>query len=276
MTGRRLFGILTGRTALVAILLLWLFPVYWLVLTAFKLKVDIESPDPIWFVTPVLDNFIWLQQNFAFDPLKHSLIVVFLSVIIATLLGAPMAYALARFPFKRRDDVEFWVISTRMLPPEALIIPYYVIMIHIHLINTVTGLTIIYTAINLPVIVWILLAFYRMMPASTEEAARIDGCSLWSAYFRIVIPMSASSIVAAALIIWIMTWNEFFFSFVLTSSNTTLPVEVASFLANGFNPQYGPMAAAGLVLTIPPLLIAFFGRHYLIRGIQGLAGGEAR
>ena len=187
-----------------------------------------------------------------------------------------MAYALARFPFKQRDDVEFWVISTRMLPPEALIIPYYVIMIHIHLINTVTGLTIIYSAINLPVIVWILLAFYRMMPASTEEAARIDGCSLWSAYFRIVIPMSASSIVAAALIIWIMTWNEFFFSFVLTSSNTTLPVEVASFLANGFNPQYGPMAAAGLILTIPPLLIAFFGRQYLIRGIQGLAGGEAR
>jgi multiple sugar transport system permease protein len=255
---------------------LWLFPVYWLVLTAFKLKVDIESPEPVWFVQPVLDNFIWLQQNFAFDPLFHSLICVCASVAIATLLGAPMAYALARFPFKKRDDVEFWVISTRMLPPEALIIPYYVIMIHTHLLNTIGGLTIIYTAINLPVIVWILLAFYRMMPASTEEAARIDGCSLWSAYFRIVIPMSLSSIVAAALIVWIMTWNEFFFSFVLTSSNTTLPVEVASFLANGFNPQYGPMAAAGLVLTIPPLLIAFFGRRYLIRGIQGLAGGEAR
>jgi multiple sugar transport system permease protein len=273
MSARRLVGTYTGRVALAAVLLLWLFPVYWLVLTAFKLKVDIQSTDPIWIVAPVLDNFIWLQQNFTFDPLKHSLVVVFLSVGIATLLGAPMAYALARFPFKQRDDVEFWVISTRMLPPEALIIPYYVIMIHI---NTITGLTIIYSAMNLPVIVWILLAFYRMMPAATEEAARIDGCSLWSAYFRIVIPMSASSIVAAALIIWIMTWNEFFFSFVLTSSNTTLPVEVASFLANGFNPQYGPMAAAGLILTIPPLLIAFFGRQYLIRGIQGLAGGEAR
>lgn len=275
MSARRLVGICTGRVALAVMLLLWLFPVYWLVLTAFKLKVDIQSADPIWIVKPVLDNFIWLQQNFAFEPLQHSLIVVFSSVGIATLLGAPMAYALARFPFKQRDDVEFWVISTRMLPPEALIIPYYVIMIHIHLINTLAGLTIIYAAINLPVVVWILLAFYRMMPAATEEAARIDGCSLWSAYFLIVIPMSASSIVAAALIIWIMTWNEFFFSFVLTSSNTTLPVEVASFLANGFNPQYGPMAAAGLILTLPPLLIAFLGRKYLIRGIQGLAGGEA-
>jgi multiple sugar transport system permease protein len=119
MSARRLAGVLTGRTALVALMLVWLFPVYWLVLTAFKLKVDIESPEPVWFVTPVLDNFIWLQQNFAFDPLKHSLIVVFLSVGVATILGAPMAYALARFPFKRRDDVEFWVISTRMLPPTS-------------------------------------------------------------------------------------------------------------------------------------------------------------
>jgi len=136
-------------------------------------------------------------------------------------------------------------------------------------------LTLIYTAVNLPVVVWILLAFYRMMPASTEEAARIDGCSLWSAYWRVVLPMSASSVVAAALIIWIMTWNEFFFAFVLTSSSTTLPVEVASFLANGFNPQYGPMAAAGVLLTLPPLAIAVLGRRYLIKGVQGLAGGDA-
>jgi len=275
MSGRKRLDMLAGRTILGIVLLGWLFPVYWLVLTAVKEKVDIESPNPVWLVRPVADNFQWLQANFSFDPLFHSLVAVSVSVAVAVLLGAPMAYALARFPFKRRDDVEFWVISTRMLPPEALIIPYYALAIRLHFIGTIGSLTLIYTAVNLPVVVWILLAFYRMMPASTEEAARIDGCSLWSAYWRVVLPMSASSVVAAALIIWIMTWNEFFFAFVLTSSSTTLPVEVASFLANGFNPQYGPMAAAGVLLTLPPLAIAVLGRRYLIKGVQGLAGGDA-
>jgi len=271
----RIAGGIVGRLALIVAAVAWMFPIYWLVLTAFKLKVDIESPTPVWVVAPVLDNFQWLQQNFAFDPLWRSAVAVVVSVAIATFFGATMAYALARFPFKRRNDVEFWIISTRMLPPEALIIPYYWILIKVHLVNSVPGLIIVYTALNLPIVVWILLAFYRMMPVAVEDAARIDGCSLWSAYWRVVVPMSGSSIVATVLITAILTWNEFFIAFVLTSSNITLPVEVASFLANGFNPQYGPMAAAGLLLTVPPLLVAILGRKYLIRGLQGFAGEAA-
>jgi ABC-type glycerol-3-phosphate transport system permease component len=266
---------IAGRFVLAIIAVCWLFPIYWLVLTAFKLKRDIQSPDPVWLVWPVLDNFQWLQQNFSFAPLERSAIAVVVSVAVATFFGAMMAYALARFPFKRRNDVEFWIISTRMLPPEALVIPYYVILINLHLIDSVLGLIVVYTALNLPIVVWILLAFYRMLPDSVEEAARVDGCSRWGAYLRVVVPMSASNIVGTVLITAILTWNEFFIAFILTSSNITLPVEVASFLANGFNPQYGPMAAAGLLLTIPPLAIAVAGRKYLIRGLQGFAGEAA-
>lgn len=266
-----------GRLLLLLIALIWMFPVYWLVLTAFKLKVDIQSQQPVWIVQPVLDNFEWLRQpgNFNFEAISRSAIAVLVSVSVATFFGATMAFALARFDLKRRNDLEFWIISTRMMPPEALIIPYYVIMIHLHLVDSVAGLTIVYTALNLPVVVWILLAFYRMMPRSVEEAARIDGCSRWGAYWRVVVPMSVSSLLATILITAILTWNEFFVAYILTSANITLPVELSSFQANGFNPQYGPMMAAGLILTGPPVLLAIIGRKQLIRGLQGFAGEAA-
>jgi len=266
-----------GRLLLAAILVVWIFPIYWLVLTAFKLKVDIQSQNPVWIVAPVLDNFQWLQQpgNFSYAPVGRSVVAVLVSVTIAMFFGSLMAYALARFDFRRRNDVEFWIISTRMLPPEALIIPYYVIMIRLHLVDSVIGLIIVYTALNLPVVVWILLAFYRMLPVAVEEAARIDGCSRWGAYLRVVVPISASSIMATVLITAILTWNEFFVAFILTSANITLPVELSSFQANGFNPQYGPMMAAGLLLTAPTVLVAIIGRKQLIRGLQGFAGEAA-
>lgn len=266
-----------GRLLLAAILVVWIFPIYWLVLTAFKLKVDIQSQNPVWIVAPVLDNFQWLQQpgNFSYTPVGRSVVAMLVSVTIAIFFGSLMAYALARFDFRRRNDVEFWIISTRMLPPEALIIPYYVIMIRLHLVDSVIGLIIVYTALNLPVVVWILLAFYRMLPVAVEEAARIDGCSRWGAYLRVVVPISASSIMATVLITAILTWNEFFVAFILTSANITLPVELSSFQANGFNPQYGPMMAAGLLLTAPTVLVAIIGRKQLIRGLQGFAGEAA-
>jgi ABC-type glycerol-3-phosphate transport system permease component len=269
-----LTGIL-GRLSLLLFLGLWLFPLYWLVNTAFKRKVDIQSFSPVWFPRPfTMQNINWVLNNLAREPLLRSVAVVGISVAVSLIFGPLMAYALSRFRFKRSQDIQFWIISTRMLPPAALIMPYYFLLIRVNLINTELGLTLLYIAINLPLTTWIMLAYLQALPRDTEEAALIDGCTQWGAFRHIVLPATLSSIAAAALITTILTWNEFFVAFIVTSSRITFPIQVSSFLATGMNPEYGHMAAAGLLLSLPPAILAIIFRNSLISGLHAFAGGK--
>ena len=264
-----------GRIALALIVAMWVAPLYWLVNTAFKIKVQIQSPTPIWFPNPItLDNLQWVYENLDPSAFERSLRVVGISVGIAIILGPIMAYALSRFRGRWNAQVENWIISTRMTPPAALIMPFYFLALRAHLLNSEIGLVILYVAINLPLTVWMMLAFLRSIPVDAEEAAYIDGCGPWSAFFRIVMPMMRASIISGALLVLILTWNEFFVAFILMSSNITFPVQVGSFLAVGLNPEYGHMAAAGLLLSLPPILIAIIFRKSLLTGVHAFAGGK--
>jgi multiple sugar transport system permease protein len=204
----------------------------------------------------------------------RSIHVVVLSVLFSVIFGPLMAYALSRFPSRYNRQIENWIISTRMMPPAALIMPFYFLFLRVHLLNTQTGLTLLYIAVNLPLTSWIMLAYLRSLPEDAEEAARIDGCSRWGAFWYVVLPMTKSSIAAAGLLVTILTWNEFFIAFVITSSNITFPVQVAGFLANGMNPEYGHMAAAGLLLSLPTVLIAIVFHRALLSGLHAFAGGK--
>jgi multiple sugar transport system permease protein len=266
---------IVGRILLCLALLVWIGPIYWLVNTAFKVKVQIQSPTPVWFPNPItLENFEWVYDNLDASAFLRSLRVVTLSVAVALLVGPVMAYALSRFKTRFNAQVENWIISTRMTPPAALIMPFYFLALRTSLLNNEFGLTIVYVAINLPLAVWMMLAFLRSIPIDSEEAAWIDGCGIWQAYFRIVLPMMRTSIASGGLLILILAWNEFFVAFVLMSSNITFPVQVGSFLAVGLNPEYGHMAAAGLLLSLPPIVIAVVFRRSLLTGVQAFAGGK--
>jgi len=256
-------------------LLLWLFPLYWLINTAFKLKVDIQSFSPVWFPSPpTLANLTWVWQNLEREPLLRSVLVVGISVLVSLLFGPLMAYALSRFNAKASRDLQFWIISTRMLPAAALIVPYYFLLLRTNLLNTEVGLTLLYIAVNLPLTVWIMLAYLQSLPRDTEEAALIDGCSSWGAFRHVVLPATWSSIAAAGLITTILTWNEFFIAFIVTSSRITFPIQVSTFLATGMNPEYGYMAAAGLLLSLPTALLAVIFRRSLVSGLHAFAGGK--
>lgn len=273
---RRLnFGVLLGRFALALCVLGWVFPLYWLLNTSLKNKVDIQSFAPVWFPrTLSFDNFLWVYENLERGPLARSAIVVLVSVGIALFFGPLMAYALSRFNFSKTKDLQFWIITTRMLPPAALIMPYYFLFNRVGLLNTTLGLIVLYSAINIPLTTWTMLAYLKSMSTEMEEAALIDGCSRWGAFWFVTLPAVRSAIAASALITLILTWNEFFIAFIITSSNITFPVQVSTFLATGMNPEYGNMAAAGVLLSLPPALLAILFRRQLISGLHAFAGGK--
>jgi multiple sugar transport system permease protein len=268
-------GTLIGRLLLTLVVAVWVAPLYWLVNTAFKVKVQIQSPAPVWFPDPItFENMQWVYENLDPAAFARSLRVVAISVGVSLIVGPVMAYALSRFRGRWNAQIENWIISTRMTPPAAMIMPFYFLALRTNLLNSEFGLIIIYIAVNLPLTVWMMLAFLRSIPIDSEEAAYIDGCGPWSTFFRIVLPMMRTSIISGGLLVLILAWNEFFIAFVLMSSNITFPVQVGSFLAVGLNPEYGHMAAAGLLLSAPPILIAIVFRKALLTGVHAFAGGK--
>eukprot|EP01037_Dinobryon_pediforme_P010657 gene10657-10728_t len=259
-------GTWIGRILLVLALSIWVGPLYWLVNTALKLKVQIQSSAPVWFPDPItFENLEWVIDNVDQSAFFRSLRVVSISVGVAMLLGPLMAYALSRFKTSFNGQLENWIISTRMTPPAGMIMPFYFLALRTGLMNNELGLIIVYVAINLPLAVWIMLAFLRSMPDDAEEASMIDGCSVWQSFFLIVLPTLKQSIISGGLLVLILAWNEFFIAFVMMSSNITFPVQVGSFLAVGLNPEYGHMAAAGLLLSMPPILIAVIFRKQVMQ-----------
>ncbi len=266
---------LLGTLALLLGLSVWLAPLYWLANTTFKFKSQIQSDEPVWFPHPItFDNITWVWANLDHQALYRSIRVVSVSVIVSLIFGPLMAYALSRFATRANRQLENWIISTRMMPPAALIMPLYFLALRTSLLNTETGLALLYIAINLPLTCWIMLAYLKSVPEEAEEAARLDGCSQWETFWFIVLPMIRASLAAAGLLVTILTWNEFFIAFVITSSKITFPVQVAGFLANGMNPEYGHMAAAGLMLSLPPVLVAIIFHRSLLSGLHAFAGGK--
>lgn len=201
-----------------------------------------------------------------------SLWVATIAVLLSLILGAMCAFALARFQWFRQKDIEFFIASTRMLPPVAVIIPYYSVFIQFHLLDNSFALAIVYLLIDLPLVIWLLLGFFRTIPKELDDAARIDGCGAIKTFLYVDLPLVKSGLLTAAVLSFLFTWGELFFAFILTSVNRTFPVALLSFLAVGLEVQYGPMAAAGVIATIPSILLAVFARRALIEGFRNLAG----
>lgn len=268
-------GMIIGRILLVLALSVWVAPLYWLINTALKIKVQIQSASPVWFPSPVtFENFQWVAENLDQSAFFRSIRVIAVSVGLSLVFGPLMAYSLSRFRTRFNAQIENWIISTRMTPPAAMIMPFYFLALRTGLMNNEFGLIIVYIAINLPLTVWIMLAFLRSIPVDAEEAALIDGCGVWQAFFYIVLPTIKESIISGGLLVLILAWNEFFVAFILMSSNITFPVQVGSFLAVGLNPEYGHMAAAGLLLSLPPIMIAIIFRKSLLTGVHAFSGGK--
>jgi multiple sugar transport system permease protein len=190
--------------------------------------------------------------------------------VLSLIAGSLAAYGLARFPMSRgfRNNISFWILSTRMVPPIVTIIPIYLLFVNLHWLNSYHALIIVYTGFALPFTTWMMRAFIQELPVDLEEAALVDGDNRLTAFFRIVLPLTAPGMAATAVFSIVVLWNEFIFALILasTSKTITLPVGVSG-LVSQYELLWGEMGAAGTVVILPILIFSLSVQRYLVRGL---------
>ncbi len=250
-----------------------LAPVYWMMTISLKTEVDQFAVPPRWIsFQPTLAHYreAFLARSFG-QYLLTSAFVSVSSTLCAMVLGTLAAYALSWFRFPRRlsTRLSVWILSTRMFPPIVTVVPLFLMMRDIRLLDTRLSLVIVYTAFNLPFVVWMMRGFFREIPRELEEAARVDGDSRLGALRRVILPLVAPGLAATAVFCLIISWNEFLFALVLTQTDAamTLPVGIAGRVTQ-YEIRWGVMSAAATVAMMPILIFALAVQRYLVRGLS--------
>ncbi|KJV03141.1 MULTISPECIES: carbohydrate ABC transporter permease [Nocardiaceae] len=244
------------------------FPVLWMVLTGFKQEADAYSDPPKLFFTPTLDQYRGVLESGIGTTLLNSAFATVVSTIFVLLLGVPAAFALSLRPVKKTKDVLFFFISTKMLPVVAAIVPLYVIVGDIGMLDNIWTLVVLYTAMNLPIAVWMMRSFFLEVPSELLEAASMDGASLWTSVREVILPLVSPGIAATSLICVIFSWNEFFFAVNLTAVQAqTIPVYLVGFIT-GQGLYWAQLSAAATFAALPVVLAGWFAQNKLVRGLS--------
>lgn len=243
----------------ILIVLFWIFPIYWMITTAFKQGQNILSVVPKWFPTnPTLQSFIdAVTKEYFWTAVRNSLIVVSSAVLCSTILAFLGAVAVARFRFKGRKTFLFTVIAVQMVPLNAMVIPLYLMMGELGQTNKLTGIIVIYMAVTIPFTLWTLRGFIINVPKDLEEAAMVDGCTRLGAFRRILFPLVAPGLVATSIFAIITVWNEYILAYVMLDdpAKQTLTVWLANFVTKQ-GTAWGPLMAASTLSALP--VIGFF------------------
>lgn len=246
------------------------FPILVMLLDSIKATPLITATPPVWFFTPTWEHYYNVLEipSYPFTTyFLNSVIVAVVSTIVTLAIGFLAAYSMARYDTGGRN-FDFWILSLRMLPPAALLIPMYVFFDTFHLIDSVWALIVIYMTFNIPLCIWVLRSFIREIPYELEESARIDGASLWQLLLRIVLPLVAPGLAAVAVLSFIACWNEFFFALIFTQSTAVTLTKGTAEFVGAYETQWGEIAAATGIGMIPPLLLGFAVQRYLVRGLS--------
>jgi ABC-type glycerol-3-phosphate transport system permease component len=268
MKPSRLRAILTG-VALVPVLAWTLFPIYWITTASFKTELALYARPPQWLFTPILDNYARVLTNIPFfQYLKNSLVIAIGTTLGSLVLGTLVGYGFARFHFRGSEAVRFLVLVTRMAPRMVLVVPYYLMMQRLGLLDTYTGLLVAYVSFALPFSIWLLIGFFVDVPLDVEEAAMIDGCSRLGVLIRIVIPIAAPGLVVAAIFAFLVSWNEFLFALILTGSRTPLITVTMAQFVHELGVEWHLMSATAVMAMIPALVVTLFAQRYVVSGLR--------
>lgn len=250
------FGRRAAQGVLVLAAVVAVAPVLWTLLNAFKDRVDIVTPVPLFLFTPTLDNFAYvLGRKSVLAGLVNSVLISGASVLAGTVLGLPAAYAVARLPKRWADEVQFFVLSLRFLPPVAVAIPLMVIWLDLGLYDTRWAMIVTYTLLTLSTIVWLGVPAFMRVPKEIEEAAVIDGYGPYGVFFRVALPVAARSLIGAIAFSFVLVWNEFLIALMLTTSDAkTLPIVASELTQLGRDVPWGILNASVILLSLPPLL----------------------
>jgi multiple sugar transport system permease protein len=256
------------KVAAVLVIVLWLFPVYWIVLTSLKPLNEINSAVPTFSFTPSLDNYRDLFTQFQFaGVLANSIIVAVVSCFIVMVVGVFAAYSLARLRVPGEKHIALWILSLRFIPPIAVGIPFYLQWQSLNLLDTQAGLILVYVAFNLPFAVWLLRGFLGELPFELEEAALLDGLTRLQIIWRIIVPIALPGLASTAIFTFVFTWNEYLIALLLTSVQAvTVPVAISKFV-QPYTILWGDLSAAVVIQLIPMLIVVFLLQRHIVRGM---------
>jgi len=279
----------SSRIVIYAILITWaficLFPIYWTITTSFKQAPDVMQGNIVpwldfapnwrgWRSLGLSPDTIGTESTVRAEFLKrflNSTIIALSASTLAVALGSLAAYGLSRFSYRfgpmRNSDISFFFLSQLILPPVVLALPFLVLYKSLALLDTRMGLILLYTLTVLPIVIWIMRDQFSSIPTELEEAALVDGLSIWGAFFTIILPIALPGMVAAFILSLVLTWNEYFFAALLTSTNAvTLPVMVASQTGSqGIN--WWSMAALSFAAILPLIVIGIVLERFIIKGM---------
>ena len=265
---RRAIRLAMRYTGAVAVTLFFLFPVYWLFMISFKTADEIYSYPPVWWPASLQwGNYAVLFKDGDATTVGNSLVVASVSTIFAMLLGTICAYSLARFR-TGGENLANWIISQRMVPPIAIVFPVFLLYVWFGWVDTYFGLILLYTAFNLPYVIWMMRGYILDIPIALEEAALVDGYNRWQVLWKVVFPMCRAGLFATAIFTFVFAWNDFIFALVLTRTEvTTYTVQVTHYFGGQSN-FWGKISAMSVLGTVPIFIIVGFMQKYLVRGIS--------
>jgi sorbitol/mannitol transport system permease protein len=248
--------------------IVFFFPVLWMVLTSFKTEAQAYTNTPHLFFSPTWSEYKSVFASGIWPYVANSAFATIVSTALVLLLAAPCAFALSLRPVKKTRDVLFFFISTKMLPVVAAIIPIYIASRDLHMLDNIFTLVILYTAMNLPIAIWMMRSFFLEVPSELLEAAEMDGAPLRRSVVEVILPVVAPGLAATALICCIFSWNEFFFAVNLTATQAaTVPVFLVGFISSE-GLYFAQLAAAATAATLPVVLAGWVAQRQLVRGLS--------
>jgi sorbitol/mannitol transport system permease protein len=244
------------------------FPIFWMILTSFKTELNAFSSPPSLFFWPTLENYqVVFERSDYFRYAWNSVVISFVSSIMAMVIGLPAAYAMAFYPTARTQGVMLWMLSTKMLPPVGVLVPIYLLSRDTGLLDTRTGLVIIYTLINLPIVIWMIYTYFKDVPKDILEACRMDGASLWQEIRHVLVPITMGGLSSTFLLSLILSWNEAFWSLNLTASSAA---PLTALIASYSSPEglfWAKLSAASTLAVAPILVFGWISQKQLVRGL---------
>lgn len=248
-------------------LFLFLLPFLWMILASFKTQVQILNTSKIFEITANFSNYISIFKEYSFlQFIWNSFVVGVGATIFGLILGLPAAYAIAKY---KQQGLGLLILVARIVPGISFLIPWFIIFSKLQLIDTYTSLILSHMLVTMPFIIWVMIPFFEGLPHELEESARVDGCSIPTAFIRVMLPISGPGIVTSSILAFIFSWNNFMFSLILAGDKTkTLPIAIFNFISYS-DINWGGLMAASVTITAPVLILALFAQRYIIAGLTG-------
>ena len=265
---RRLQSVLVGTLAW-AVAALIFFPIFWMVLTSLKTELDAFATPPQFIFTPTLENYLHINERsdyFAYA--WNSVLISFAATLLCMLIAVPAAYSMAFFETKRTKGTLLWMLSTKMLPPVGVLVPIYLLAKQFGLLDSRIALIVIYTLINLPIVVWMVYTYFKDIPGEILEAARLDGATTWQEIARVLLPIARGGLASTMLLSLILCWNEAFWSLNLTSSAAA---PLTALVASCSSPEglfWAKLSAVSTLACAPILIFGWISQKQLVRGLS--------